>query len=86
MQAEEVSLPYKKVMQILNELEKDIQQYAIEDIVEILSTYVSGYLANQNIKDYYSVDNTHDSSGKTTINDDNIIELNKNLVKKDNPT
>lgn len=85
MQAEEASLPLEEIMQILNNLEKAIQQYAIEDIVKILSTYVSGYLGNNEIKSHYINDSTQESSRKTTI-DNNIIELNKNTVNKNNPT
>jgi FlaA1/EpsC-like NDP-sugar epimerase len=83
MQAEEMSLPFRKIKEILNELENSIRQYDIENIIKILSTYVSGYSANNELKDYSSVKNNPGSLDGNITSDNNIIELNDNIIKKD---
>jgi len=85
MQAEEDSLPFDKIIEILNELERAVQEYEIEKVVKLLSTYVSGYSANTELKDYIIVDNNSRLSDKNTDNEGNVVKIIDKFVSKDSP-
>ena len=83
MQAEEASLPFDKIMEIINELEKSIQKYEIENIFKILSAYVSGYTANKEIKDYLIADTHSIRSDNNPVMENNIIEMSDKFINKE---
>ena len=82
MQAQEDSLSYDKIIQILNEIEIAVKQYDEERIIKILSTYVSGYSANAGINEYLIAGNDASSEQKSAMKK-NVIEINDKYLKKD---
>lgn len=85
MQAEETSLAFSKIMEILEELEDSIQKYEIKNIMKILSTHVTGYSANNELKDHLSLKNTYESTSNNIVDDTNIVELNNKFIKNEPP-
>lgn len=83
MQAQEDSLSFDKISEILIKLERAIQKYDIDEIVTILSTYVSGYSPNSEIKDFLSVNDISGQSPKNKIIENNIVELHDKNTKKE---
>jgi len=82
MQAEETSIPFYKLTEIINQLENSIEQYDIENIIKILSNTVSGYVANNEIRDYLWMAQNSEVKGDNVLNNGNVIGLNDKLSTK----
>lgn len=83
MQAEETSIPFYKLTEIINQLENSIEQYDIENIIKILSNTVSGYVANKGISDYLWMAQNSEIKGGNVLNNGNVIGLNDKLSTKE---
>jgi FlaA1/EpsC-like NDP-sugar epimerase len=84
MQAEETSISFYKLTEIINQLENSIEQYDIENIIKILSNTVSGYVANKGIRDYVWMAKNSEVKGENVFNNGNVIGLNDKLTTKEN--
>ena len=84
MQAEETSISFYKLTEIINQLGNSIEQYDIENIIKILSNTVSGYVANKGIRDYVWMAKNSEVKGENVFNNGNVIGLNDKLTTKEN--
>ena len=84
MQAEETSISFYKLTEIINQLGNSIEQYDIENIIKILSNTVSGYVVNKGITDYLWMAKNSEVKGENVFNNGNVIGLNDKLTTKEN--
>ena len=84
MRAEESSIPYENLHEIILELEKSVEENDVKHIVAILTNTISEYTPEADIKDHLWVSNKENIiSGLEDGNNHNVIKLsNKNSEKE----
>ena len=81
MRAEETYIPFDKLENILTELQQFIDLHDIKGIMKLLTTNISGYEPESEIKDHlWSIRETLNSKSKQK-KENNIIELNNNATE-----